>query len=86
MAWGKVCRPLEMGGLSIASLQEMTWALQMRWLWLQNMEPQRLWSTFSIQVSNKVQDFFYFGSRNSGWKWVCNFILDRPMDPWKEDC
>jgi hypothetical protein len=35
VAWGKVCRPMELGGLGISSLKELGWALQMRWLWLQ---------------------------------------------------
>jgi hypothetical protein len=33
--WGKVCRPLELGGIGISSLKELGWALRMRWLWLE---------------------------------------------------
>jgi hypothetical protein len=32
VAWGKVCRPMELGGLSISSLTELGWALRMSWL------------------------------------------------------
>jgi hypothetical protein len=35
VAWGKVCRLLELGGLSISSLKELGWVLRMRWLWLE---------------------------------------------------
>ncbi|GJN27961.1 hypothetical protein PR202_gb16030 [Eleusine coracana subsp. coracana] len=41
VAWGKVCRPLELGGLGISSLKELGWALRMRWLWLERTEPDR---------------------------------------------
>uniref|UniRef100_A0A0A8ZUL3 Reverse transcriptase domain-containing protein n=1 Tax=Arundo donax TaxID=35708 RepID=A0A0A8ZUL3_ARUDO len=34
VAWDKVTRPLDLGGLGIHNLQVMSWALQMRWLWL----------------------------------------------------
>jgi hypothetical protein len=34
VVWGKVCRPLQLGGLGISSLKEVCWALKMRWLWL----------------------------------------------------
>jgi hypothetical protein len=34
VAWGKVCRPLNLGGLGISSFPELCWALRMRWLWL----------------------------------------------------
>jgi hypothetical protein len=27
VAWGKVCRPMELGGLRISSLKELGWAL-----------------------------------------------------------
>jgi hypothetical protein len=35
VSWGKVRRPLQLGGLGISNLQELCWALKMRWLWLQ---------------------------------------------------
>jgi hypothetical protein len=30
----------------------------MRWLWLQKTEPNRPWSSLTIQVPDKVQAFF----------------------------
>jgi hypothetical protein len=41
VAWGKVCRPMELGGLRISSLQELGWALRMRWMWLQKTNPNQ---------------------------------------------
>ena len=35
VAWEKVMRPLDLGGLGIHNLEIMGWALQMRWLWLE---------------------------------------------------
>jgi hypothetical protein len=32
IAWGRVCRPLHLGGLGISSLKELCWALRTRWL------------------------------------------------------
>jgi hypothetical protein len=58
VAWGKVCRPLNLGGLGISSLQELCWALRMRWLWLQKTESGRPWSGLSIQIPAKAQAFF----------------------------
>jgi hypothetical protein len=58
VAWRKVCRPLELGGLGISSLKELCWALRMRWLWLAKTEPSRPWSSLQIQVPEKVHDFF----------------------------
>jgi hypothetical protein len=58
VAWGKVCRPLQLGGLGIASLPELCWALCMSWLWLKKTDPRRPWSSLSIQVPSKAQSFF----------------------------
>ena len=35
IAWAKVTRPPELGGLGIYNLQFMCWALRLRWIWLQ---------------------------------------------------
>jgi hypothetical protein len=41
VAWGRVCRPRELGGLGILNITELGWALKMRWAWLQKTEPNR---------------------------------------------
>ena len=58
VAWNKTCRPLEFGGLGISNLQNLGWALRIRWLWLQKTEPSRPWSVFPIQVHKCARDFF----------------------------
>ena len=58
MAWPKVTRPPELGGLGISSLQQLGWALRMRWLWLQKTEPDKPWAFFPIQVHPAVKAFF----------------------------
>ncbi|GJN17067.1 hypothetical protein PR202_gb04106 [Eleusine coracana subsp. coracana] len=35
MAWQRVTRPFQLGGLGVHDLQTMAWTLRMRWLWLQ---------------------------------------------------
>jgi len=39
VAWEKVMRPLELGGLGIYNLEVMGWALQMRWLCIEKSQP-----------------------------------------------
>jgi hypothetical protein len=58
VAWGKVCRPLNFGGLGISSLPELCWALRMRWLWLQRADPTRPWNNLPVHVPNKAKAFF----------------------------
>jgi hypothetical protein len=48
VAWDTVCRPMELGGLGISNLRNLSWALRLRWLWLQKTEPHRPWSTLAI--------------------------------------
>jgi hypothetical protein len=58
LSWGRVCRPLKLGGLGISSLQELSWALRMRWLWLHKTDPKRPWANLPIQVPYKAKAFF----------------------------
>ena len=55
---GKVCRPLQLGGLGISSLKELCWALKIWWLWLKKTDLQRPWATLPIQVPKKALNFF----------------------------
>jgi hypothetical protein len=57
VAWNKVCSPLELGGLGISNLRELSWALRMRWLWLAKTEPEHPWASLTIQVPSKVKFF-----------------------------
>ena len=58
VAWKKVCRPLDMGGLGISSLTELGWALRMRWLWLKKTDPSKPWADLPISVPAMAKAFF----------------------------
>ena len=58
VAWVKVCLPKELGGLEISDLKSLSWALHMRWIWLQKTEPHRPWADLPIQVPEQVRAFF----------------------------
>jgi hypothetical protein len=58
VAWGKVCRPIELGGLGIFSLKEMGWALRMRWLWLSKIDHRKPWSFLPMKFPEKVKCLF----------------------------
>jgi hypothetical protein len=50
VAWKSCCRPTDLGGLGISDLQLAGYALQTRWLWLQQANEQRAWSQLPISV------------------------------------
>ena len=52
LAWPKVARPLNLGGLGISNHQNLGWALKLRWLWLQKIEPNKAWTFFPIQAQS----------------------------------
>lgn len=58
IAWLKVCRPKELGGLGISDLKTLGWSLRMRWVWLQKTEPNRPWADFNIHVPDQIKAFF----------------------------
>jgi hypothetical protein len=35
LAWAKVTRPKELGGLELFDIRKLSWALRARWPWLQ---------------------------------------------------
>jgi hypothetical protein len=58
VAWNKITRPKEFGGLGILNLQKMSWALRLRLLWLKKTDPGRPWASFKINVHPSVKAFF----------------------------
>jgi len=58
LAWSKVTRPEALGGLGISQLQQLNWALRMRWLWLHKTEPSKPWAFLPIQVHQSVKSLF----------------------------
>lgn len=51
-------RPVELGGLGITNLQQLSWALNLRWLWLQKTEPDKVWNFFPVHAPKQVKAFF----------------------------
>jgi hypothetical protein len=85
VAWGRVCRPLHLGGLGISSLKELCWALRMRWLWLHKTDPRKPWANLAIQVPKRqdlssplvwsqkweMEHTLCFGQINGSWARMC---------------
>jgi len=58
VAWEKVMRPFELGGLGIHNLEVMGWALQMRWLWIEKTKQDRPWAGLEIPVHLNASALF----------------------------
>jgi len=58
LAWPKVSRPKELGGLGILDLQRFGWALRVRWFWLSKTEPDKPWAAFPVIVHGNAQALF----------------------------
>ncbi|GJN27992.1 hypothetical protein PR202_gb16068 [Eleusine coracana subsp. coracana] len=56
--WEKVQRPLDLGSLGILNLEHMSWALQIRWLWLREMDIERPWRGLDIRVHQTAAALF----------------------------
>ena len=85
IAWLKVCRPKELGGLGISDLKTLGWSLKMRWIWLQKTEPNRPWADFNIHMPEQIRAFFRSSRIYGGWRRHYSFS-DRPLAPWSEYC
>lgn len=58
VAWEKVCRPIDMGGLGIPSIRLQGIALRLRWEWLKRTNPSRAWIDLPSNPDRLVQAFF----------------------------
>ena len=58
VAWSRVARLKELGGLGISDLQSLNWALKVQWLWLQKVADDKPWASFQLQSSKAVQPLF----------------------------
>jgi hypothetical protein len=58
LAWSKVTRPKELGGLGLFDLKLFGWALRVRWLWLQKSDPGRPWAVFPLHFTKEVVCLF----------------------------
>jgi hypothetical protein len=55
LAWPKVARPKDLGGLGIQDVRQLSLALRARWPWMQKTDLQRPWAQFQIQMGREVQ-------------------------------
>jgi hypothetical protein len=58
VAWCRVQRPIDMGGLDIPDLKLLGIALHLRWLWLHHTDDSRSWSAMLIHVDKTSHDLF----------------------------
>ena len=67
IAWIKVCFPCQLGGLGIANLQNLAWALRERWL---RLKKHIHWCSkaFCSRLGNPFSPGFSTGSTNPGLK------------------
>jgi len=59
LAWPKVCRPPELGGLGLLDLQTFGYALRMRWLWFKKTDSSRPWAQLPDQTEPLVAAMFH---------------------------
>ena len=75
LAWQKVRRPVDLGGLGLPDLTLQGFVLRIRWLWLKRTDPNRPWSrlpegsdntieamfaaSLSVEVGNGLNSFFW---------------------------
>jgi len=58
LAWPKVCRPPELGGLGLVDLQRFGYALRLRWLWLRRTDDTRSWHDLPDEKEQVVEAMF----------------------------
>lgn len=56
--WRGVCRPRELGGLGITSIEAQSTALRMRWLWQAWTEPEKPWLGLPLPTDERVRALF----------------------------
>ena len=58
LAWLRVCRPTDLGGLGIVDLHRLGYALRMRWLWLKRTDDSRTWCDLPVESESVVDQMF----------------------------
>jgi hypothetical protein len=54
VAWPVVCRPTNLGGLSVLDLRFFGFALRLRWEWLARVEPKCYWASLPSRTEKPV--------------------------------
>ena len=86
IAWPKVTRPPDLGGLGISHLQFLVWALKLRWLWLQKTELDKPWAFLPVQAPPQVKAFFpisitsVVGNGKNTLFWTDRWLLGQRLD------
>ena len=86
IAWPKVTRPPDLGGLGISHLQFLGWALRLRWLWLQKTEPDKPWAFLPVQAPPQAKAFFAIsvtsvvGNGRNTLFWTDRWLLGQRLD------
>jgi hypothetical protein len=62
LAWPRVCRPTELGGLGFPNLELMGYALRLRWLWLRRTDAAKPWTSLSDGVEKPVHEMFHYST------------------------
>jgi hypothetical protein len=81
VAWEKVQRPLDLGGLGVLNLEYMSWALQMRWLWFTKTDNNRSWAGLEIPVHPNAVTLFsialisHVGNGNNTFFWTDRWLF-----------
>jgi hypothetical protein len=58
VAWAKVCRPRDLGGLGVLDLTKFSRALRLRWLWLEKTQPGRPWGGLPVPCDDTDRELF----------------------------
>jgi hypothetical protein len=58
VAWSKVTRPLELGGLGVLDLTTLGYALCLRWEWQARTAPDKSWTSIAARPERAVQVMF----------------------------
>ncbi|WVZ95337.1 hypothetical protein U9M48_041118 [Paspalum notatum var. saurae] len=62
VAWVRLCRPVQYGGLGISDLHLLGMALRVRWLWLQRTDHSKVWAHLPQGLDKNVRDLFRAGT------------------------
>jgi hypothetical protein len=58
MAWSRICRPRDLGGLGIVDLDRFGAALRLKWLWRERVAPDRPWVGMPVPCSTAEREIF----------------------------
>jgi hypothetical protein len=88
LAWPKVCRPPELGGLGFLDLQLFIYVLRMRWLSLSRTDDSRPWSQLPDRHESLVQAMFQasisinLGDGNRSFFWTDHWLQGKSIKDW----